>query len=172
MSLMNRMWNTLRSNSLQRELDEELSLHLDLRAQELERAGMNAEEARAAATRQFGNTTLETERMRKMDIAAWMETLLKDLRYASRQFSRNPVFTAVAVLSLAIGIGANTAVFSVLNATMLKALPVRDPQELVNQLARATGADVSLGLLIDGEQSARLFGTANAPRIAPADDRH
>src|ERR1041384_2762176 len=66
-----------------------------------------------------------------MDIAAWIETLFKDLRYATRQFTRNPVFTAVAVASLAIGIGANTAIFSVLNAAMLKSLPVRDPQGLV-----------------------------------------
>ncbi len=66
-----------------------------------------------------------------MNITAWTETLWKDLRYASRQFSRNPVFTLVAVASLAIGIGANTAIFSVLNAVMLKSLPVRDPGGLV-----------------------------------------
>ncbi|HEY6270697.1 MAG TPA: ABC transporter permease [Terriglobales bacterium] len=66
-----------------------------------------------------------------MDVAAGMETLFKDLRYALRQFVRNPVFTAVAVVSLAIGIGANTAIFSILNAILLKSLPVRDPQELV-----------------------------------------
>jgi hypothetical protein len=66
-----------------------------------------------------------------MPLAAWTETLLKDLRYAARQFARNPVFTAVAVASLAIGTGANTAIFSVLNAAMLKSLPVRDPQTLV-----------------------------------------
>ena len=66
-----------------------------------------------------------------MSITAWTDDLLKDLRYATRQFTRNPVFTAVAVASLAIGIGANTAIFSVLNAAMLKSLPVRDPQGLV-----------------------------------------
>lgn len=66
-----------------------------------------------------------------MSITAWTEDLLKDLRYATRQFIRNPVFTVVAVASLAIGIGANTAIFSVLNAAMLKSLPVRDPQGLV-----------------------------------------
>ena len=66
-----------------------------------------------------------------MSIAAWTDDLLKDLRYAARQFVRNPVFTAVAVASMAIGIGANTAIFSVLNAAMLKSLPVRDPQGLV-----------------------------------------
>src|SRR3979409_240959 len=66
-----------------------------------------------------------------MPFAAWTEDLLKDLRYAVRQFSRNPVFTGVAVASLAVGIGANTAIFSVMNAALLKTLPVRDPQGLV-----------------------------------------
>jgi predicted permease len=131
MAWLGRIWNTLRSNSLQQELDEELRLHLDLRARELERSGMSRAEAEAAASRQFGNATLETERMRSMDIAGWMETLWKDLRYALRQFARNPVFTVVAVASLALGIGANTAIFSILNSILLKSLPVRDPQQLV-----------------------------------------
>src|SRR5262249_12767335 len=127
MAWLGRLWNTLRSNSLQQELDEGVRLHLDLRAKELERLGLDPAEAQAAAARQFGNTTLETERMRRMDIASWMETLLKDLRYAGRQFFRNPVFTVVAVSSLAIGIGANTAIFTLLNQILLKSLPVPDP---------------------------------------------
>jgi predicted permease len=145
MAWLGRLWNTLRSNSLQQELDEELRLHLELRAQQLERSGMSHDEARAAAARQFGNATLETERMRRMDIAGWMETLLKDLRYAARQFARNPVFTVVAVSSLAIGIGANTAIFSLLNEILLKSLPVRDPQQLVI-LTNPNSSGVSDGL--------------------------
>jgi predicted permease len=80
-----------------------------------------------------------------MTIAAWTEDLLKDLRYALRQFTRNPVFTAVAVASLAIGIGANTAIFSVLNAAMLKSLPIRDPQGLV-MLTDPNQSGVSSGM--------------------------
>jgi predicted permease len=80
-----------------------------------------------------------------MSIAAWTETLLKDLRYAVRQFARNPVFTAVAVASLAIGIGANTAIFSVLDAAMLKSLSVRDPRGLV-MLTNPNESGVSSGL--------------------------
>jgi len=80
-----------------------------------------------------------------MPIAAWIETLLKDLRYAARQFSRNPVFTVVAVASLAIGIVANTAIFSVMNAAMLKSLPVRDPQRLV-MLTDPNSSGVSTGM--------------------------
>ena len=66
-----------------------------------------------------------------MDIATRLETVFKDLRYALRQFAHNRIFSTVAVLSLALGIGANTAIFSVFNAALLKSLPVRNPQELV-----------------------------------------
>jgi predicted permease len=145
MAWLGRIWNTLRSNSLQRELNEELRLHLDLRARELECSGMSRAEAEAAASRQFGNATLETERMRSMDIAGWIETLWKDLRYALRQFARNPVFTVVAVASLALGIGANTAIFSILNEILMKSLPVRDPQQLVI-LTNPNSSGVSDGL--------------------------
>ncbi len=86
-----------------------------------------------------------------MNLASWTETLLKDLRYAVRQFVRNPVFTVVAVLSLAIGIGANTAIFSIINAILLKSLPVRDPQELVI-LTNPNASGVSDGL-VSGERN-------------------
>ncbi|MBZ5531767.1 MAG: ABC transporter permease [Acidobacteriia bacterium] len=80
-----------------------------------------------------------------MDIAAWMETLFKDIRYSLRQFVRTPVFTIVAVASLAIGIGANTAIFSVMNAAILRALPVRNPRELV-MLTNPNASGVSIGV--------------------------
>src|SRR5579864_818673 len=79
-----------------------------------------------------------------MRIAVWMESFFKDLRYGLRQFRRNPVFTAVAVLSLGLGIGANTAIFSVMNAVLLKSLPVRDPQQLI-MLTDPTATGISIG---------------------------
>src|SRR5215469_10667682 len=90
-----------------------------------------------------------------MDLAAGTETLFKDLRYALRQFVRNPVFTAVAVLSLAIGIGANTAIFSILNSILLKSLPVREPQRLVI-LTNPNSSGVSDGL-DTGERSLMTY---------------
>ncbi len=80
-----------------------------------------------------------------MNVSAWTETLSKDMRYALRQFARNPVFTCVAVLSLAVGIGANTAIFSIMDAVLLKSLPVRNPSELVS-LSDPNSSGVSSGM--------------------------
>src|SRR5258708_9367193 len=96
MAWLSRIWNTVRSHSLQRELEEEMRLHVELRAEALERGGMSREDARNAAARQFGNMTLETENTRTMDIARSLETLLKDGRYSLRHFMWTPVLTAVA----------------------------------------------------------------------------
>src|SRR5947209_17609698 len=78
-------------------------------------------------------------------MAGWADAFLKDIRYALRQFRRNPVFTGVAILSLAVGVGANTAIFSIMNAALLKSLPVRNPQELV-ALSNPDSSGVSSGM--------------------------
>ena len=101
MAWLSRFWNTFRPGALRREMDEELRLHLDLRARDLERAGAEPDEARAQAALKFGYLTLETERMRDMDLAGWLQTILKDLRFALRQFVRYRAFTLVALLSIA-----------------------------------------------------------------------
>ncbi|MBZ5592517.1 MAG: ABC transporter permease [Acidobacteriia bacterium] len=113
-----------------RDLDEEMRLHVELRAQEQIKSGTAPDDARAAARRRFGNPTLLKETSR--DVWGWssIESFWQDLRYAARMLSTSPAFTLVAVLSLAIGIGANTAIFSIANAILLKSLPVRDPDQL------------------------------------------
>ena len=114
-----------------RELDEEMQAHLDLETDcNLER-GLPPADARAAARRTLGNLTLLQERAREADPLGWLLSVRQDLRYAFRNLARNPGFTAVAVLSLGLGIGANTAIFTVINAAMLKSLPVSHPEELV-----------------------------------------
>jgi predicted permease len=129
--MLEKIWNTLRPARLQRELDEELRHHVELRARDLEKTGLSPGDAKSEARLRLGNFTLESERTRDMDVSIALETVLKDLRYAFRQLARSPVFTAVAIASLALGIGANTAIFSIFNAALLASLPVRNPQELV-----------------------------------------
>jgi predicted permease len=127
-----------------RDLEEEMRLHLELREQEKREAGLSAEEARYRTRRQFGNATLLKEVSR--DMWGWnsLEQLIQDLRYGARQLRLNPGLTLVAILSLSLGIGANTAIFQLLDAVRLRSLPVPNPQELAE--VRIVGGNSGMGI--------------------------
>jgi predicted permease len=114
----------------ERELDEELRAHLRMAATEHVEQGETPEHARASVLREFGNVVLVEEVTRDMWGSSWFETLLQDANYGIRQLKRNPGFTAVAIITLALGIGANTAIFTLVDAVTFKSLPVANPREL------------------------------------------
>jgi predicted permease len=132
MSWIHRLFGSFRKNKLEDQLDEELRFHIEMRAQEFIAAGMDPEDARQQARSLFGNQLLLKERTRDMDTIGWIETLWKDLRFASRILRKGPGFAVAVVVSIALAIGANTTVFSIVNALLFGALPVNEPQRLLN----------------------------------------
>jgi putative ABC transport system permease protein len=130
MAWFSRFFNLFRRERLSREVTKELDFHVTERIDDLIASGLPAREAQRQARRRFGAYALHKEDTWMAGLFAWLETLLADVRYALRGFAHSPGFTTVAILSLALGIGANTAIFSLLDAVVLRSLPVKNPEQL------------------------------------------
>ena len=143
---MKQLLNWFRRGNLESGLDRELQYHVDRRVSDLMRSGLPEREARRQATLELGGLTQVREEVRDVWLTRWLRDFAYDLRFSARSFLRSPSFTATAVLSLALGIGATTAIYSLVDQVLLHALPVRQPERLV---------------LIDwkGDQAANGFGS-------------
>jgi putative ABC transport system permease protein len=130
MTWLRRLINTLRRRTLDRDIDEELQFHIELKAADLERAGMSAHEARRRARRLLGNDLSLRDRTRESDVWVRLETALQDVRYAVRTLRHAPLFTIAATLTLAIGIGVNTSMFAVVYGVLIRPLPYADADRL------------------------------------------
>jgi len=121
------------------DLDDEIQFHLDAAAEQNLARGMTPEAARRAARIELGGIEQVKEKVRAARTGAWLEIFVQDLRFGLRMLRKSPGFTSIAVLILALGIGANTAIFSIINGLMLHTLPVRDPGQLIELLHQYPG---------------------------------
>src|SRR2546422_213729 len=164
---MVRFGGLFNKQSKDRELDEEIESHLQLHIEDNLRLGMTPEEARREATIKLGGIESTKEAYRDQRGLPALETLWKDVRYGARMLRKNPGFTAVAVLTLAMGIGANTAVFSVINATLLRPFPYENPERLIILQERNAGGglqDASYLNFADWRSQSALFESMAAQR--------
>ncbi len=175
------MWSRLSRRSLEREVDDEIEFHLDMLTRKYEAQGLDPETARQKAEERFGDPPhyrrqalrAERSRLRKRNRAHYMDNLRQDLRFALRQLWKRPVFSAIALGMMALGIGANTAIFSVVYAVLLKPLPFNEPDRIVriweSRVERGWDrASVAPGNFWDLREMNRAFEDLGAYRFSSA----
>ena len=146
------------------DIDEELRAHLEMEAEANREMGMTPEEARATAAKSFGNVASIRDLAYEVRGGGFMETVWQDLRYSARMLFKHPGFTIIAVLTLGLGIGANTAIFSIVNAVLLRPFPYHAPEQLVIVGEFAAGGSVSYPNFVDWRDDRNVFESASAVR--------
>src|SRR5436190_17352188 len=162
---MKPMLNWFRLRKLESDLDRELKYHIDRRVSDLIHSGLPEPEARRRAALELGGATQVWREVRDIWLTRWLRDFVYDLRFSARSFLRSPLFTATAVLSLALGIGATTAIYSLVDQVVLHSLPVDHPERLVLidwngfQMAETFGSDnlMSYPICGDLQQQKRFF---------------
>src|SRR5436305_4529533 len=162
---MRRFWKRMASlfgaSHAENELQREIESHLQILQDHFEEGGLSPVEAKLAARRSYGNVELVKELHRETRSYMWIENLLKDIGYGWRSLLRTPGFTCVATLALAVGIGANTTIFGVVNAVVLRPLAYRDADRLVTILHNGTGP-VATANYIDWRDQSHSFEAMGA----------
>jgi predicted permease len=163
MAWFERLTNVFRRESVRNEIEEELRYHIEARTARNIAAGMNPQEARADALRRFGGSSLALDKAHDADTFTWLETILQDVRYGFRSMRSSPFVTVVVVCSLALAIGASTAIFSVVDAVLLRALPYEDSDRIallwMTTTPRGNRVNVSVPNFDDWKTQNRVFET-------------
>ena len=166
-ALFRRLLALVRTRRLDRELDDEVQAHLEMAERDARAAGLSPEEARRAARRSFGSIERIREEHRDRRSVRWIETLAKDFRYGLLLLKRDPGFAFVAISVMAIGIGANTAMFSLMDAVLLKPLPYPEPERMVRvwEAPTPTGRNgISTLNFVDWKRLSTSFEALSATR--------